>query len=77
MKKLTKKQILIVNNEIRKTALKMRNNSNNPCKWAYMLKMLKNNKLTSRGFWTILGGMIIVTFVIESFIEFIFNLIDF
>ena len=29
MKKLTKKQILIVNNEIRKTALKMRNNSNN------------------------------------------------
>lgn len=32
MKKLTKKQILIVNNEIRKTALKMRNNSNNPCK---------------------------------------------
>lgn len=30
MKKLTKKQILIVNNEIRKTALKMRNNSNNP-----------------------------------------------
>lgn len=125
MKKLTKKQILIVNNEIRKTALKMRNNSNNPyevigfytskienltnliehgyeeclsfedrlkciincelssqeenshSKWAYMLKMLKNNKLTSRGFWTILGGMIIVTFVIESFIEFIFNLIDF
>ena len=30
MKKLTKKQILIVNNEIRKAALKMRNNSNNP-----------------------------------------------
>ena len=29
MKKLTKKQILIVNNEIRKTALKMRNNKNN------------------------------------------------
>lgn len=40
-------------------------------------RMLKNKKLSSRGFWTILGGMIIVTFVIESFIEFIFNLIDF
>lgn len=40
-------------------------------------RMLKNKKLSSRGFWTILGGMIIVTFIIESFIGFIFNLIDF
>lgn len=86
MKKLTKKQIehgyeeclsfedrlkCIINCELSSQE------ENSHSKWAYMLKMLKNNKLTSRGFWTILGGMIIVTFVIESFIELIFNLIDF
>ncbi len=57
MKKLTKKQIFIVNKEIRKTALKMRNNSNNPYEvigfYTAKIEMLTN--LISNGYKEYIG----------------------
>ncbi len=37
--------------------------------------MLKNNKLSSRGFWTILGVMILTTFLLAGLLGYIFEAI--
>lgn len=52
MKRLTKKQILAVNEEIRKTALKMRNNSNNPYEVIgyYTQKIIRLTDLIANGY---------------------------
>lgn len=52
MKRLTQKQILAVNEEIRKTALKMRNNSNNPYEVIgyYTQKIIRLTDLIANGY---------------------------
>lgn len=52
MKKLTTKQILAVNDEIRKAALKMRNNSNNPYEVIgyYTERIVKLTDLIANGY---------------------------
>lgn len=52
MKSLTKKQIIVVNKEIRKAALKMRHNSNNPYEviGCYTEKIIKLTDLIANGY---------------------------
>ncbi len=52
MKSLTKKQIIVVNKEIRKAALKMRHNSNNPYEVIgyYTERIVKLTDLIANGY---------------------------